>query len=611
MKISSQVKKRVTSRDLVGRFHWQSPTPLKKSRLFGQMLLSLCFARFSLAAFVPFLLDEYNETRSLPVVNRTQLDLLVSTNARVVAMGFSETMHGAQEARDSYHEFSIHYSGDAVFVIFDKPDAKADASNHDLKLPSFWVYDGGKLLSIYPYLGNANSFARILEMLFHGDELQIAISVTDLYGLVGDINFAILAPTPQLFQEAMKVHLNISEKLGEVGVIRVAPSVLAELGLPDDELALFRSEDLHIVPLVIQDRSLKGVIKAFAKASTPVYHIFQVSDFLEPKHDMLVFTAPELTLEYRDFLFEIGTRYSDVMVGWLRPEFLELGEAIGTSFQNRLDFHVCNFARRWRLDISDIFEPYFLRQRFDHGTWAEKVDLVVAELRRGRPKTYLSEPVPVPLAGSLIKKVVGSTYSEFIADPRHDVLMMYVTSDCRKCRDFKGAYVSFVKEYVATGESKIKFGWINVLLNSAELDFPNFHGFPHFELFPARNKSDHDQLRGPRSRDALVRWLRLRASWPFPLTAPPPDKFQTSMQLLNVMMIGGDRVPPDEIDKYMRWLVETADSIGVDLGETPGFEQFANQLPSRKAQALARLRAAEEASAAVKDAELIMSRIGQ
>jgi hypothetical protein len=70
-----------------------------------------------LAIFVPFLLEEYNEPRSLPIVNKTQLDLLVSTNAKVVAMRFSPKMDEAKEARDPDDEFSIHSSGDAVFVV--------------------------------------------------------------------------------------------------------------------------------------------------------------------------------------------------------------------------------------------------------------------------------------------------------------------------------------------------------------------------------------------------------------------------------------------------------------------------------------------------------------
>jgi thiol-disulfide isomerase/thioredoxin len=571
------------------------------------MLLHFWLPCFSLAIFVPFVLEEYNETRSLPIVNKTQLDVLVSTNAKVVAMGFSPKMHGAKEARDAYDEFSIHFSGDAVFVVFDKSDAKAEAMDHDLKLPSFWVYADGKLLSIYPYIGNENGFVRILELLFHGNELQIAITVSDLYGLIGDINYAILAPTPQLFDHAMKLHFNISERIGEIGVFRVAPSVLSELGLSDDDLALFRNEDLQIVPLKSQHESFDDDIASFAAASTPVYHIFHAADFIDPTKTLIAFTTPKLTLQHRDFLFEIATKYPNLTVGWLRPEFLELAALVQCTFRDRLDLHVCNFARRWWLDVGDVLDPGFLRQPFDRRKWVEKVDLIVGELRHGRTKHYISEPVP--RSGSLVQKVVGKTYEEFIADPDSDVVMMYVSSDCRPCREFKDTYLGFVKEYFETGQASIRFGWINVMLNSAAVDYPNFHGFPHFELFPARNKSDHDQLRGPKSRDALVRWLTSRASKPFPLTAPPPDKFQTSMQLINTLINGGGRVPVDEVDKYMQWLAETADSIGIDLGEAPGFEQFANMLPARKAQEIARMRAAEEASAAAKDAELVMSRV--
>jgi hypothetical protein len=250
-----------------------------------------------------------------------------------------------------------------------------------------------------------------------------------------------------------------------------------------------------------------------------------------------------------------------------------------------------------------------VRAPFDVKKWTEKLEEAVATVKNGRKRHFVSEPVPVPIEGSLIKKVVGSTYETFVMDPNHDVLMMYVAKDSKPCKEFKGAFIAFVKEYFATGNRSIKFGWIDIQRNSSPMDFPTIHILPHFELWPMKNKSDHDQLRGPKSRDNLVRFLQSRTTEPFPLSAPPPDKFQTAITLLNMLMNGGDRVALQEVDKFVNYLFETADSIGVDLSTAPGFEDFANQLPSGRAKEIARARATEDAMQAAKEAELIMKKL--
>jgi hypothetical protein len=86
-----------------------------------------------------------------------------------------------------------------------------------------------------------------------------------------------------------------------------------------------------------------------------------------------------------------------------------------------------------------------------------------------------------------------------------------------------------------------------------------------------------------------------------------PDKFHTAIQTIN-SLIKTESVPEDEVDKYMLWVAETADSIGIGLGETPGFQQFADQLPARK---VARTRMADEGAAAAKGADLITSKLQQ
>ncbi|OHS97406.1 hypothetical protein TRFO_36360 [Tritrichomonas foetus] len=550
-------------------------------------------------------MKEYTENVSLPIVNKTELEELVNQKIKVVAMGFSRRHPRYPDMLKAYHDLARHFSTEAVFVIYDHHPAKNEAERLGMRIPIVFYYEDGELKTAYPYLDNEVGFTKLLELIFHPENSQIALNVSELYKLLGDLNYAILAPTPELFENGIKLHHNISSGLAEIDVIRVAPNVLTELGLDSELPALFRKEDSCIVSFKSLHDDFVDDIYSFYNASKPVYKIYQGGDFVNEEFQMFMFTSPVLTDEMKDFLYEIAPRFPEYNFGWLKPEFLQLGEPVlGDNFQNRTDMHFCNFARRWFVNLEDVFTWEFIKLPFNKKEWTHVTERAIKVIKSGRKKNFVSEPVPKPVKGSLIKKIVGSTYKNFIMDPEHDVLMYYVIGKCEQCQKFKPALINFVKEFNATGKTFLKFGWINVEKNSAEEKFPYIYGYPHFELFPAKNKSAHEQLRGPRSRDHLVRFLQNRCKEPFPLTAPPPDKTQTAMQLVTTLMNIPPRMPEDEMAKMMAYLAETAESIGIDVSSVPGMEQYANKLPSavQEAHEEAKINLAEEAEQLHKEA---------
>ena len=565
--------------------------PFKQKQMYILLFISMAQAEF-----VPFLLKEYPEDVSLPVVNSTELEELANQNIKVVAMGFSRRHPHYQNMLKAYYEFAHHFSSDAVFVIYDHDHAKNQAKKMGLNVPIVFYYDNSSLVTAYPYLDNEVGFAKILELIFHHEDSPVALNKNDLYKLIGDLNFAILAPSQTDFQIGLKLHQNLSSNYAEIDVVRVAPEVLNELGLNSEQPALYRKEDSCIVSFRVGSPDFVDDLKSFIHAALPVYKIYQASDFINENYEMFVFTSPTFTDEMKDFLFEISPRFPEYNFGYLRPEFLKLGEvAFNENFENRTDMHFCNFARRWRIEIDGIFHWEFVKQPFNKEKWTEATEKAVKVIQNGRKKIFISESVPVSIPGSLIKKIVGTTYKEFINDKDHDILMMYLVGNCKRCKEFKPTFINFVKEFNETGKTFLKFGWINVDRNSSEEPFPYIPGFPHFELFPAKNKSAHEMFRGTRSRDNLVRFLKNRCMEEFPLTAPPPDKVQTLFSLVNLMMNTPFRMPDDEVPKLMQYVSETCDSIGLDISSIPGFEQYANKLsPSKKkAQEEAQKKAAE------------------
>lgn len=534
------------------------------------------------AIYVPFLRPIYARNE-LSIMNSSQIKDFVKKNATIIAMAFCKRRRRTKEAQKAFIGMAKHYSNIAMFVQFEHDDAKRKAIKHGIKtLPVMFFYQNFKLQMICPYLDNENAMNRIFDLFLFPNETQIIINSTELYNYLGSMKFTILAPTPELFQHALKLHRNISQHLGEVDVARVSPDVFTNLSLDPTKMALFRNEDKSIVNFETGLNEYYDDIKSFFNASLPVYRIFQISDIIDPRLQLFCLTSPVLTNEMKDFLFEIAPKYPEYAFGYLGSDFLKAApEALGVKFSNRLDMHVCNFARRWRIDIDDLFTYEFLRLPFDKKRWTRMTEYAIKLIQKGRQKKYLSEPIPKPNSKSLIKKIVGKTYSTFINDPEHDVLMMYITH-CDSCKKFKPVFIDFVKEYHSTGKKFVKFGWIDVEKNAAEIEFPKIKYLPHFELFPAKNKSDHDQLRGERSRDNLVRFLKYKCMEEFPLNVSKPmDKLQTTMQIINMLM----NIQEDEnedINKFFGYIFDTANEIDLDFTKIPGFEEYANKLPQGK-----------------------------
>lgn len=564
--------------------------------------------------FVPFLLKEYPENVSLPIVNSTELEELVNQSIKVVAMGFSQSHPRYQNMLKSYYDFAHHFSSDAVFVIYDHDDAKNKAEKIGLNVPIVFYYDNCSLVTSYPYLDNEVGFAKILQLIFHNEDSPVALTKADLYKLIGDLNFAILAPSQNDFQIGIKIHQNLSSNYAEIDVVRVSPDVLNEIGLNSEQPALYRKEDSCIVSFKVGSPDFIDDLRSFINAALPVYKIYNAADFINEKYEMFVFTSPIFTDEMKDFLFEIAPRFPEFNFGYLMPEFLKLGDvAFDDHYQNRTDMHFCNFARRWQVEIDDIFDWEFIKQPFNKEKWTQATEKAIKIIKSGRGKKFITEPIPKPISGSLIKKIVGSTYKSFINDSDHDILMMYIVANCTRCKQVKPIFINFVKEFNSTGKTFLKFGWINLDKNSSEEPFPYIPGFPHFELFPAKNKTAHEMLRGPKSRDNLVRFLKNRCMEEFPLSAPPPDKVQTLFDLVSIMMNTPYRMPDEEMPKLMQYVSETCESIGFDISSVPGFEQYANKLSpvKKKAQEEAKMKAEQQAAELKEETDKIKEKLNE
>lgn len=575
-------------------------------------MLIIFLPSFVSSQFVPFVFKEYSESVSLPVVNKTELEELVNKSIKVFAMGFSRRNQRYNGMLKAYHEFAHHFSSEAVFVIYEHDQAKAHAAKLGMNLPIIFYYNNKKLITTYPYIDNEISFIKILNLILNPENTQIALTKNDLYSIIGDLNFAILAPTQEKFELSLKLHENVSSSFGEVDVIKISPELLIELGFDSKSTVLFRKEDSCIVPLKTGSKNFNDDVHSFYDASKPVYKLYQGADFINEDFQMFFLTSPKLTDEMRDFLYEIALVYLQYNFGWLKSEYLPIGQHMTqNTFENKLGMHFGNVARRWYVDLEDIFTYEFIRQPFDKKKWTQRTEKAIQVIENGRKRIYVSEPIPQSTPGSLIKKIVGLSYKDFINDPDHDILMLYITSNNTLWRDFKPSYINFVKEFNRTGKTFLKFGWIYLDRNSSEEPFPYIPSIPHLELFPAKNKSKHEMIRGGKSRDNIVRFLKNKCLEEFPLEAPEADKVQTAFNLINMLMNLPYQMPETEIEKLMQYVSDTSESIGIDLSSVPGFDKYANKLSAAQKQAVdeAKMNSASEAAQLKKESNKVQKQL--
>ena len=187
-----------------------------------------------------------------------------------------------------------------------------------------------------------------------------------------------------------------------------------------------------------------------------------------------------------------------------------------------------------------------------------------------RKKSYISEPIPRK-STTYIKKVVGKTYEEFILDPNHDVIMLYKRSNCSYCQDFLGIFEDFAIECEEKNLTELSFGMIDITKNSAEYPYPFFVTLPQVEIFPAKNKSNYQMLRGGRSKDALAQLVKRYSSLivetkekPFPFKLIEKDNITLKMELGHEIM-QQPTLPPEEDAKFRAYIETVIKENNIDM----------------------------------------------
>ena len=288
------------------------------------------------------------------------------------------------------------------------------------------------------------------------------------------------------------------------------------------------------------------------------------SDIRDPEAQVACLVSDVLTDDQKDFLFEIGLRYPSFVVGWAGEDLVPYVEQVThEEYKGSPMFAVFNLDQGKHWNPSEWFTSTLLQMPFDTKTWTNAASKMLRKIETGDlGPEYLSEQEPADNPG-VVKKIVGTTYKDFVLDPEKDVVMLYKRQNCPHCEKFHPEFTAFAEECEAAGLDFLKFGWIDVSRNSADIKFPYMAGVPHVYIYPAKNKTGGDSLRGGRDRDAIIRWLKKYATGgEIPFDAPPPDKTKVAMELFQ-MLFAAKNMPPEEQEKAMKFIQEQSELVGI------------------------------------------------
>lgn len=507
------------------------------------------FVLFSQSIFIPY---SKTDTCTVRRVNASLLGELSPGFQTSIAVAVKPSDKRAKIIEQNFIDMATYYDGKANFFLLEPISADKLATDSGVNMPCIFVYKAGLKLGSYPYPDTDGAFCFLLKILLEKMPKPVT-NQTELFHELGNTPFTFISP-PEKYNKALSLQYDCSSQMGSIGIVVVEPQVLLSLGFNVSALCLFRTEDKYIVRAIERPEGLY-------EQSYPVFRKLMASDLRGPYTKVFALIAPALTDEYIDFLFEVGYANPAFVVGFLPKNLHSYAESICHKVFNDSTVAVVafNYDNGFYYPTSSEFPEDIFSQPFNAFKWVTRANSLLRKilLEEITPE-FLSEPEPTEPVTSNAQMLVGTTYEQFVMDPEHDVVVLYKREGCENCVEFFPEYLAFAQEFA--NETHLKFGYIDIVKNSAKKPYPYMPGVPHVHIFPAKNKTNDQPLRGGRSRDALLRLIKTSGSFEYPFEAPPMDKASVAMELFQLLFSAKD-MPPEEQQKAMEYVKSMNDIV--------------------------------------------------
>ena len=499
--------------------------------------------------FVPFV---QHDSILFFKMNLTSLLTVVEQGARVGVFVPDQGSRLSVTTRKNLMNAIPIFSNQLVFVEISEQDARPLFENAPTVSTRLLGYVNGTLYWHCKPPFSEMALLRLLNLLAVGPSAPVT-SRQELYEALGQSYFSLVYPASDAVL-ASNVQRFASISAGFIDLIPFAKQHASEIGIKEDSFYLFRLEDLALVEVQKNETDVLQNLRGL---------FVSLSEWDVTKTPGLVFavTVNQLTINITSVLEAVATKHPSVKVGFATRALVDIVNiSVAGTVKSTPGIAFFNPVERTYYPV-----PKELNQVLKTGEGIEKV---LEFLEHVEEPIALSEPVPTEQP-NCYTKLVGTTFSDFVNQSGVDAIVLFLAGGSKMVQQILREFDSVAKLFRDKGIANVKFGIINVTVNSGQ--FPYMPLMPHFEIYPAANKSDHRTcfLGG---YDNIIRCAKRYATTKFTIDvpdAPNNDLFSELVQIYAAMdgMCDSDRSKARErleeiapilklnltdIDSYMR-----------------------------------------------------------
>lgn len=450
-----------------------------------------------------------------------------------------------------FEQIADYFSGVPTVKIAAMESKNAEELGKELEVTPdcVFLYINGELVTAFSYPYDSAMLLYLIENILFKDSKEVK-KVENLMVDTGVSPFSIFT-TKKMQEKAYELEYKVMPKTGPININLVSEDLLKKMGIANNEFGFFRAEDSMVVSQSEDPQDLY-------ENTFPVFR-YITKDDIKSDETIVALIDKELKDIYIDYLFALGISFPDTAIGFMDENIL-------TTLQNTFPIEdleypsllIFNGGERFTYNISKYIEP-LKGKKFDSTNWVKASINMIQDLEQNKLEiNYFTEPIPEQ-DNPAVYHLVGQTYEEFVNDPDHDVLVLFKRENCPHCKNYFPKFIQLAEECYNAKIKTLKFGYIDAQKNSAKSGFPYMEGVPHIHFFP-QNKTNDQALRSERTRDNVLRLVKLYSTNPMPLEIEPIDQNKVSLELFQLMYSSKD-LPEDEQLKAMDYVSKIASLI--------------------------------------------------
>ncbi|OHT13107.1 hypothetical protein TRFO_16861 [Tritrichomonas foetus] len=506
---------------------------------------------FTLLIFIPY---KIRKPEVLTVNTLSEMEKVIHSTTFSVVLHIDSQDSASPLLKDQFIRASSLFNHNGSFCIIDSSKSESQLRKYGQQAPCLVLFKQKREWLILPYPRNEDSLLFLFNHFF-SQKLVTMNNRADFLSCFGHFDFTLLTP-PELVQQVMSLRFQISAYVGNMEILVCDKKFLQQsFTIKNNEIGIYRAEDQTI-------QSIQPNIDSIFEATIPVFRHFVTTDFRQPDSTFVAFLGTQQDSNLKDvdeLLFNLSIKFPNFVIGYLEPKLQYIARhATMQKFDNLPTIITFSPSDRSYFPIND---PKLFNLPFNKEQWMKDAELYLSMINKGKIKRkYHSEPVPKNNKNDLVEKIVGDTYDSFMKDQRHDLYVMYVESNNGVCNE---ALSEFQK--AAEVARNIRFGVIDVILNSSPRKFPQIHKLPYVRFYPSKNRTNDVPFLHSMKRDDFLRFAMKFGSQNYKFDVPKKSKseFRNEISIFNKII---SQLPPDDQNKMEPYFKKMWFEVGLKSG---------------------------------------------